>query len=97
MLVAILLVLTIGYQLVLLRRGRMFAWGRIAFGARHLRWAATLWLGYGVTALIGLLVVQRLAGIGHDGHPTGLCAICPPGAAESGQIAALKRLLSLLT
>jgi len=90
MLVAILLVLTIGYQLVLLRRGRMFAWGRIAFDARHLRWAATLWLGYGVTALIGLLVVQRLAGIGtlpNEFRALAIVAGVPPGTIDAQTVA----------
>jgi membrane protease YdiL (CAAX protease family) len=63
MLILCLLILTLTYQIALLRRGRMFAWARIGFGPRHLRWAASLWLGYGLPAIVGLVVLQRLDGI----------------------------------
>jgi membrane protease YdiL (CAAX protease family) len=90
MLVTLLFVLTIGYQIALLRRGRMFAWVRVGFRARHLRWAATLWIGYGATALIGLIVVQRLFGIWV--LPAELRAFAfragvPPGSIGAGTVA----------
>jgi uncharacterized protein len=62
MLVALLLVLTLAYQAVLLRRGQLFGWMRIDLRARHLRWASGLWLGYAAPALLGLLALQRLSG-----------------------------------
>lgn len=83
MLVAILLVLTLGYQIALLRRGRMFARLRIDVRARHLRWASALWLGYGAPALFGLLVLQRLGGIGRlpvEFLPLAWVLGVPPGA-----------------
>ena len=52
MLVAILLVLTLGYQALILWRGQLMAGWRIGFAARHLRWASGLWLGYGLPALL---------------------------------------------
>ena len=60
MLVLILLVLTLAYQGALLWRGRLPAGWRLPIGARHLRWASALWLGYGVPAAIGLLAIGRL-------------------------------------
>ncbi|GAA0662006.1 membrane protease YdiL (CAAX protease family) [Sphingomonas insulae] len=65
MLVHVLLILTLGYQAILLWRGRLISPLRIGFRARHLRWASGLWIGYGVPALIGLLAIGRLPGIGH--------------------------------
>lgn len=62
MLVALLLVLTLAYQAVLLRRGQLFGWMRIDLRARHLRWASGLWLGYAAPALLSLLALQRLSG-----------------------------------
>lgn len=62
MLVALLLVLTLAYQAVLLRRGQLFGWMRIDLRARHLRWASGLWLGYAAPALLGLLAIRRLSG-----------------------------------
>jgi len=64
MLAAILLALTLAYQAALLWRGRMFVAMRVGFDARHLRWASALWLGYAAPALLGLLVLQRLDGVG---------------------------------
>ncbi|MCI1142356.1 hypothetical protein MOP88_08635 [Sphingomonas sp. WKB10] len=57
MLVAILLVLTLGYQALILWRGQLMAGWRIGFAARHLRWASGLWLGYGLPALLGLAAI----------------------------------------
>jgi len=64
MLVAILLVLTLGYQALILWRGRLMAGWRIGFAVPHLRWASGLWLGYGVPALLGLLAIGGLNAIG---------------------------------
>ncbi len=83
MLVALLLLLTVGYQVALLWRGRMFAPLRLGFEARHLRWASALWLGYGLPALFGLMVTQRLGGIAHLAReflPLALYLGLPPGS-----------------
>ncbi|MCU6454835.1 CPBP family intramembrane metalloprotease [Sphingomonas sp. A2-49] len=83
MLVPVLMVLTLAYQGVLLWRGRMFAPPRPALRARHLRWAVSLWLGYGVPALIGLLAIGQIGGIARlpDAFlPLAQAAGVPPGS-----------------
>ena len=83
MLVLVLMVLTLAYQGALLWRGRMFAWARLDFDARHLRWATSLWLGYGVPALAGLLVIKGLGGVARlpDAFlPLAQAAEVPPGS-----------------
>lgn len=83
MLVLILFALTVAYQVALLWRGRMFAPLRLGFDARHLRWASALWLGYGLPAVLGLLVTQRLAGVAHlprEFLPLALYLGLPPGS-----------------
>lgn len=83
MLVAILLVLTVAYQIALLVRGRLFAPLRLPLAARHARWASSLWLGYGVPAALGLLVLQRWDGVAvlpAEFLPLALVAGVPPGS-----------------
>ncbi|MCP3735147.1 CPBP family intramembrane metalloprotease [Sphingomonas sp. RP10(2022)] len=83
MLVAFLLILTLAYQAALLWRGRLLAPLRIGFDARHLRWASSLCLGYGLPALLGLLAIGRLDGILHlppEFLPLAWFAGVPPGS-----------------
>jgi len=83
MLVLILLVLTLAYQVALLWRGRMFSPLRLGFAARHLRWASALWLGYGVPALFGLLVLGRVTDVGQvpeEFLPLAWVLDVPPGS-----------------
>lgn len=63
MLRALLLALTLGYVAALLWRGRLFILYRLPFGPRHLRWAAGLWLGYGLPSLAGLVLLDRLEAV----------------------------------
>jgi len=89
MLVALLVVLTVGYQVALLWRGRMFAPLRLGLEARHLRWASALWLGYGLPALFGLMVTQRLGGVAHlprEFLPLALYLGLPPGSIGTGLV-----------
>lgn len=83
MLVLILLTLTLTYQAALLWRGRMFASFRLRSPSRHLRGASALWLGYGVPAVLGLLVLQRLNGVAQlprEFLPLALYLDLPPGS-----------------
>ncbi len=83
MLVAVLLALTLAYQAALLWRGRMFGAVRVSFGARHLRWASALWLGYALPAVLGLVVLQRLNGVSQlpgEFVPLALYLDLPPGS-----------------
>ena len=87
---AIILVLTLAYQIALLRRGRMFVWARVRFEARHLRWALTLWIGYGLVALAGLAAVQRLSGIWRlpaEFRAFAVVAEVPPGSIGADTVA----------
>ncbi|WP_294286184.1 CPBP family intramembrane glutamic endopeptidase [uncultured Sphingomonas sp.] len=90
MLVAILLVLTLGYQALILWRGQLMAGWRIGFAARHLRWASGLWLGYGLPALLGLAAIGGMGAIG--GMPLAFLPLAqtlglPPGAIAPTTIA----------
>lgn len=60
MIAAALLALVVVYLAALLIRGRLFAPLSLPFRARHVRWAAGLWLGYGLPSLAGLLLIGRL-------------------------------------
>ncbi len=89
MLVALLLLLTIGYQAALLWRGRLFL--RVgAFRARHVRWAAALWLGYAMPALLGLVATQRLGAVAQvpaEFLPLAWYAGVPPGSIGAAVVA----------
>lgn len=76
---AILLVLVAGYLAALLYRGRLFTPPRLPIRARHLHWAVGLWLGYGVPALAGLVLLGR----------TGALTQLPPEFVTLGDIAGL--------
>ncbi|MGR6329759.1 CPBP family intramembrane glutamic endopeptidase [Sphingomonas sp. XXL09] len=53
-----------GYALFVLWRGRLWLPVTLPIGARHARWAAGLWLGYGLPALVALAIWGKLATIG---------------------------------
>lgn len=63
MVAILLLVLTLGYQVVLLWRGHLVSALRLNLRARHARWASSLWIGYAIPALVGLFAIQRLGAI----------------------------------
>ncbi|MCE3590615.1 hypothetical protein LXJ59_28925, partial [Escherichia coli] len=51
------------YAAVLLWRGRLWLPVAVPIGARHTRWAAGLWLGYGFPALLVLVLTGQIGAI----------------------------------
>lgn len=80
-----------GYALLLVWRGRLWLPVTLPIGARHARWAAGLWLGYGLPAIAVLAVWGKLAtvaGLAVEFAPLAVALDLMPGMIGIGTVAA---------